>query len=88
MKLKHNGLVKLIEECGELCQEAGKAIQYEHDLTNHPDGKGDLNLRLQNEIADVLATLYYVKCKLNLNDDAITDRAHTKLKRFIEWEGV
>lgn len=45
------GLAKLIEECGELQQIAGKKLAY-YTTDEHPDGQGPLSTRLEDEIAD------------------------------------
>jgi len=72
MVMTFKGLAKLVEEIGELSQVVGKKIAY---MTgDHPDGKGDLNLRIQNEVGDVIAAIRFVSEKMKLdkiNIDAI-----------------
>lgn len=75
MKLVHNGLVKVIEECGELIQAAAKLMQ-------SPDSD---TTGLSDEMADVLATITYVADQLDLDSDYIGDRAEAKAKKFSEW---
>ena len=54
-----NGLAKLLEELGELSQVAAKRLAYFHTST-HPDGAGDLNERMEAEMADVAAACAFV----------------------------
>jgi len=73
MVMTFKGLAKLVEEIGELSQVAGKKIAY---MTgDHPDGKGDLNLRIQNEVGDVIAAIRFVFGKLELDIDAVNEFA-------------
>lgn len=90
MPLSHNGLVKLVEEIGELQAELGqlqqvaaKAIQYPSG--DHPDGGGSLQTRLELEMADVMAAINIVTEKLNLNREMIQNRAVEKLKLYRQW---
>ena len=85
MAMPHNGLVKLVEECGELVQIASKKISY-HDTDAHPDGKGSMRMRLENEIADVTASVAFVVEKLGLSLDRIETMADHKLRRFEAWD--
>lgn len=57
--MKWNGIAKLIEECGELTCVLGKLIAYPNG--NHPDEKyqSPLVIRLDDEIADVIAACEY-----------------------------
>ena len=85
MKLINNGLVKVMEECGELVQVCAKMVQYP-DQDEHPDKQGYLLERLENEIADVLATLAYATTRLGLKEERIRTRAHAKTELFESWE--
>ncbi len=84
-----NGLAKLIEECGELLQVAGKKLAYYH--TNiHPDGEGALDVRLADEIADVLAACDFVRAHMldiDLNR-RIDGRRKEKFIRFQTWHSL
>lgn len=70
------GLVKLLEECGELSQVAAKKIAYP-DTDEHPDGSS-LSLRLEQEIADVLAAIDYVTRAYGLSEVSINARKSNK----------
>ena len=80
-----NGLVKLIEECGELSQIAAKKMAYP-DVDDHPDGKGSMKLRMEEEIADVIAACGFISEKFNLDSDAILKRATVKHNLFNKWD--
>lgn len=84
MAMSNKGLTKLSEECGELVQAACKKIAYMDG--QHPDKKGDLDKRIEEEMADVLAACDFVKKKLKLNTKAIEKRRKMKLKRFKKWD--
>lgn len=85
MPMRENGLAKLIEECGELLQIAGKMVQYpelQHEgYTPHPSGY-NLRGRLEEEIGDVIASVYYVIDELNLSNRAVEKRVEQKLSLF------
>lgn len=77
------GLAKLIEEAGEVVQVAGKLIGTGGD-THHWDGS-DLKVRLEEEIADVVAAARYVVAKNGLDEVAIQRRVDKKLQLFLAW---
>jgi len=79
-----NGLSKLIEECGEAVQVAGKIIGAEGE-PEHWDGT-NLRDRLTDELADVIAAIEYVTVKNGLDIDAMRARADEKLIRFRKWD--
>jgi NTP pyrophosphatase (non-canonical NTP hydrolase) len=81
--MSHNGLTKLLEECGELSQVAAKLIAFPDD--NHPDGNGSLRFRLEDEAADVMAAIGFVIHTLGLDEDRILNRAASKMDKFKEW---
>lgn len=83
MAMTNNGLSKLTEELGELLQEVGKLLQYPEG--EHPDGRGDLHVRVQAEMGDVLAAMGYVSESLGLNQQAIETAADAKLALFRKW---
>lgn len=68
------GLAKLIEECGELMQVAGKRLAY-YTIDKHPDGGPPLTTRLEDEIADVIAACQFVAEQHGLDMDRIHARA-------------
>ncbi len=84
MPMTANGLAKLLEELGELAQVAAKRLAYFHTST-HPDGAGDLNERMEAEMADVAAACAFVQQQFGLNGRAIENRACIKLALFQRW---
>ncbi len=84
MTMSNNGLTKLIEECGELTQIAAKKIAYP-DTDSHPDGNGSMKLRLEDEIADVLAAIALVCDIHGLDADRMLARSEKKRELFREW---
>lgn len=84
MTMTCSGLAKLIEECGELTQVAGKKLACYSDNA-HWDGT-DLGERMCEEMGDVLAAIVFVQLKLGLDSEAITNRFATKLALFREWD--
>lgn len=88
MPMMQNGLAKLIEECGEVLQIAGKLVQYPHLQASaelHPDGT-HLLTELQNELADVAAAGAFVAERLKLDLPAIDARIARKLELFKRWD--
>lgn len=89
MPMRQNGLAKLVEECGEVQQVAGKMLQYPElqgtTFETHPDGT-HLKSRLEDEIADVFAACDFVCAKLELNKAKIVDRAKQKQALFMKWD--
>lgn len=82
--LENKGLVKLVEECGELTQIAAKKMtQMDSDI--HWDGKGSLAARLEDEIADVAAASAIVIENFNLNGNRIKERTQQKFELFKKW---
>jgi NTP pyrophosphatase (non-canonical NTP hydrolase) len=57
--LHRKGVTKLIEELHELGQVLAKKAAF-MDTDDHPDGKGSLKLRLEDEAGDVLAAIAYL----------------------------
>lgn len=84
MAMSERGLTKLMEECGEVIQVAAKLIAYPSGV--HPDGGKDLYLRLEEELADLAASSYFVNEKLVLNSTTIHERAKKKLEMFRKWD--
>ena len=78
------GAFKLVEECGELLQLLGKLGAFPGG--HHPDGKGDLAVRLEHECGDVLAALmYFVTHNPELSARAMSKQYDTKLEQFRQW---
>lgn len=82
-----NGLVKLMEECGELVQIAAKKLAY-YDTDIHPDGKGSLRTRMTEEMGDVLAAIDFVTRKFEISEGALDARRKMKLELFSEWDNL
>jgi len=81
---KWNGLSKLIEECGEVSQVAGKIIGND-GAPRHWDGS-NLRKRVQEELGDLLAAIdFFIAGTNELDDRFIQARRKRKLKRFIKW---
>ncbi len=84
MPMANNGLAKLIEELGELQQIAGKKLACPNtDI--HWDGKGSLKIRMQDEVADVIAAIRLVIKTHELSEDYISIRAEDKFHLFEKW---
>lgn len=77
------GIFKLIEECGEVIQVAGKLGPFPQG--DHPDGAGPLKERLEDELADLTAASRYVIETNGLDAVRMEARARAKLKRFQDW---
>ena len=84
--MEKNGLVKLVEELGELSQIAAKKMAF-MDTDNHPDGDGSMKERLEKEIADVFAAGIFVIERFDLDTTAIDARAQKKHDLFEYWHG-
>jgi NTP pyrophosphatase (non-canonical NTP hydrolase) len=83
MTMAGNGLVKLLEELGELAQVAAKKLAYmQTDM--HPDGKS-LKARMEEEMADVYAACSFVTAQFGLDDSKMNARVKRKLELFNEW---
>ena len=78
------GIYKAMEECGELVTELGKAAAF--PVGEHPDGKGDIKTRIEDEIADVLASTRYVAEEAGLDSARIMERALIKYAKYKKWE--
>lgn len=78
------GLVKLIEECGELSQIAAKKLAFP-DTDDHPDSMGSLKIRLEDELADVAAAAAYVIDHFDLDINRMRVRRMEKLGKFKKW---
>lgn len=84
MAMHNRGLTKLVEECGELTQIAAKKMAYA-DVDIHPDGRS-MKLRMEDEIADVIAACAYVSGEFKLNQAAIDLRVQEKILLFYKWK--
>jgi len=84
MTMSNNGLTKLMEECGELTAIAAKKVAF-MNTDVHPDGAGSMKLRLEEELADVLAISTFVADVWDLDEEAIMKRAEKKRALFYKW---
>lgn len=87
MAMAAGGLAKVMEECGELIQIAAKKIAYP-DTDEHPDGKGSMKERLEDEIADVIAATTFITENFNLDEYRIYMRAGVKIRLFRYWDSL
>lgn len=84
MTMTAKGLAKLIEECGELQQVAAKKLACPH-TDEHYDGAGSLKERMEDEIADVIASCSFVTETHQLDEARITLRAEKKMALYKQW---
>ena len=84
--MSNNGFSKLAEETGELQQVIGKVLAYGLKCDNHPDGGKPLADRFIEESGDVIASIYFIVQKYNLNINAIDRRVSDKLIIFKQWD--
>jgi NTP pyrophosphatase (non-canonical NTP hydrolase) len=78
--MHRKGLVRVMEECGELIQAAAKL-----------DARLELNIdrakyvaNLQREVGDVLAAIALVSSELSLDAEAIAIRRDGKMKKWTD----
>lgn len=86
MPMKSKGLVKLVEECGELTQVAAKRIAYPRG--RHPDEYRErpLNERIEDEMGDVMGAIRFTAVRLGLDLQKIELRSVQKHARFEDWD--
>lgn len=81
-----SGLGKLIEEMGELQQAIGKLMALHGDAdVSHFDGQGAMLLRIEDEIADVLAAIKFVTSVNDMDLPRILERSNMKAVQFRAW---
>jgi NTP pyrophosphatase (non-canonical NTP hydrolase) len=78
------GLAKLIEECGELQQVAGKKLAF-YSTDKHPDGGPPLSTRMEDEMADVMAAIVLVTHLHKLDPARMHSRCMEKVAVFMAW---
>lgn len=78
------GLPKLVEETGELQQVLGKLIAFPEGSV-HPDGKGELKGRLEEELGHVLAAISYLIVFNGLDETLIGYHQGLKLELYKKW---
>ncbi len=79
-----NGLSKLIEEAGETIQVAGKLVGSSGE-ESHWDGT-NLRVRLEDELADLMAACQFVILRNRLDQDRIAKRSANKRELFHRWD--
>lgn len=84
MAMTAGGLCKLTEECGELIQVAAKMTAYWPKPSTH--SQGELELKLEDEIGDVLAAIQFVTEKLGLSEHDIQARVTVKYNQYKKWD--
>lgn len=77
------GISKLVEECGETLQVAGKLMGSRGTIL-HWDGS-NLKTRLEDELADLIAAATFVADNCRLDRERIRSRADSKLALFRSW---
>lgn len=87
MGMAHSGLAKLVEECGEVGQIAGKLLARPSGVPypGHDSGR-DLKRWLQDELGDLRAAIAFVTVKLGLDSDAVHERSREKMELFLKWD--
>lgn len=78
-----SGLSKLIEESGEVMQVAGKLLGTGGEV-HHWDGS-NLRDKLEEELADLMAAVFFVIEHNKLDENKIRERGERKLKVFEKW---
>jgi NTP pyrophosphatase (non-canonical NTP hydrolase) len=81
--LHRKGVTKLIEELHELGQVLAKKAAF-MDTDDHPDGKGSLKLRLEDEAGDVLAAIAYCSDSLDICFENIDERSEKLYRDLAE----
>lgn len=84
MTMAAAGVAKLIEECGELVQALGKKLAWWDTDEPHWDGTV-LNERIEEEMGDVLAAIWFAAEQLGLDRIDIGARQYSKTQLFGDW---
>lgn len=85
--VKIASLGKLLEELGELTQIVSRCI-IQGEEEKDPNTNISNIIRLQQEIADVYATITDVKHQFNLDEDFIHNRYFYKQQHLQEWHNL
>ena len=78
------GMIKMVEEAGELIQVCSKIIGNNGNADRHYSGT-NLRLLLEEELADMQATILFFKENNELDSIFIEQRTQTKLEKFRKW---
>ena len=84
MSLVRQGANKVQEECGELLQALAKR-EAAGPGRRHWDGSL-VDLRVEEEMADVLAAIQYAAERMGLNQKLIAARMEKKYALYCKWE--
>lgn len=79
------GISKLVEECGEVTQVAGKLLGA-HGERAHRDGS-DLKTRLEFELGDLMGAVGFVIKHCGLDEAVVCAQATKKERLFEQWHG-
>lgn len=77
-------LGKLLEELGEATAIVARCVIQDVHESEPVTGKRNIEA-LQNEIADVYATMGMAQVHLALNDREMSQRVHRKQQHLLEW---
>ncbi len=80
------GVFKIVEETGELLQLLGKLGPFPDG--QHPDGKGDLRLRIEDELADVMASILWIAAHNGFDAEKLHERTEAKIRQYNAWDGI
>jgi hypothetical protein len=76
------GLTKVVEECGEVLQNAGKILAFPDEP--HPSGTVP-GADFWDEVADLTAALEYMAAHNPVNAERFKRRADAKRRLFEQW---
>ena len=77
------GLSKLIEECGEVIQVAGKLLGAGGEV-EHWDGT-NLRDRMASELGDLLAAIQFFGSMNDIDSERLAARMEQKVELYCEW---
>lgn len=84
MVMALGGKAKIVEEAGEMLQIIGKILAFPYQ-DDHPDGKGSLKKRLEDELGDLLGSIRLVTALHGLDHARIHARSEEKFALFAHW---
>lgn len=84
MPMAHHGMAKLLEECGEVGQIAGKLLAF--PIGDFPERDARLLKKLEDELGDLRASIAFVTVKLGLDRDKVHERTKAKMELYLQWD--
>jgi NTP pyrophosphatase (non-canonical NTP hydrolase) len=84
MPMTNAGMSKFVEEVGEALQVVGKALGV--GGVHNPHWQGDLVQPLQLELGDVLAAVYFMIEKNDLDHGVVVGQAEKKINLFRQFD--